>query len=102
MIHIEHLASVVRVYTPGGCFGDGVSKAKAVATITRIDAGVVEIMAAMGRLSRTDMRELVRKLAADGIHTVTIKRRAGHGVPLGRFVRSSGGYDYYAVSTSDA
>ena len=46
--------------------------------------------------------DTVRKLAADGIHTVTIKRRAGHGVPLGRFVRSSGGYDYYAVSTSDA
>lgn len=97
MIHIEHLTSVVRVYAPGCSYAGG-DEPKAVATLSRTDAGEVEVMAAMGRLGRADMRELARSLAEDGVHTLVVKRRTGHGVPLGRLRKTHGPFSYYEVS----
>lgn len=100
MIHIEHLTSVVRVYAQGESFDEG-DEPRAVATLARTDVAEVEVMAAMGRLGRKDMRELARSLAADGVRTLVIKRRTGHGVPLGRLRKTHGPFSYYEVAVAD-
>ncbi|ATE60151.1 hypothetical protein [Thauera sinica] len=73
MIHIEHIVSVIRVYRPGESFATA-NEPKAVATVSRVDAGAAEIMAAKGQLTRGDMREIARALAASGVRVVIIKR----------------------------
>lgn len=100
MIHIEHLTSVVRVYAPGESYEHG-DEPKAVATLARTDVGEVEIMAAMGRLGRPDMRDIARTLAGDGVHTLVIKRRTGHAVPLGRLRKTHGPFSYYEVAVGE-
>lgn len=98
MIHIEHIASVIRVYRPGQSYAAG-HEPKAVATVARTDHGAVEVMAAMGRLTRADMREIARNLATAGVRVLVIKRPKGRGVPGGRLVRSDGPFSYYEVPT---
>lgn len=100
MIHIEHLTSVVRVYAQGMSFEAG-DEPKAVATLARTDTAEVEIMAAMGRLGRADMRAIARELAAEGVRTLVIKRRTGHGVPMGLLRKVHGPFSYYEVPLGD-
>jgi hypothetical protein len=97
MIHIEHLVSALRVYAPDRSYEAG-DKPKAVATLSRTDVGEVEVMATMGRLGRADMRDIAHRLAAEGVHTLVIKRPVGHGVPLGRLRKTHGRFSYYEVS----
>lgn len=99
-IHIEHLTSVVRVYGPDDAYEYGDEPA-AVATLCRVDSKTVEIMAAKGRLSRSDMRAIAQALAADGVRLLIIKRRTGHGVPYGRLTKTHGPFSYYEVATED-
>lgn len=96
MIHLEHIASVIRVYRPGESYLAG-DEPKAVATVARTDTGAAEIMAAMGRLTRADMRSIACALAADGVRMLIIKRPKGRGVPGGRLVRSAGPFSYYEI-----
>lgn len=101
MIHIEHLTSVVRIYAPGHSYAAG-DEPKAVATLSRTDVGEVEIMAAMGRLGRADMRGIAQALAANGVRMLVVKRRAGHGVPMGKLRKTHGPFSYYEISTAKA
>lgn len=99
-IHIEHLTSVVRVYGPEESFEFG-DEPVAVATLCRTDSRTVEIMAAKGRLARTDMRAIARALAAEGVRVLVIKRRKGHSVPGGRLVKTHGPFNYFEIDTGD-
>ena len=96
MIHIEHLTSVVRVYAPGEAMERG-DEPRAVATLCRTDSHKVEIMAAMGRLTRQHMRDIARALADQGVRTLVIKRAGKHGVPYGRLKKRQGPFSYYEV-----
>jgi hypothetical protein len=101
VIHIDEAqTSVVRVYARGRSFDAG-DEPCAVATLTSVDAGTVEVTAAMGRVTRTHMRELARTLAVIGVHTLVIKRRTGHRVPYGRLTKTHGPFSYYAVQATD-
>lgn len=99
-IHIEHLTSVVRVYRPGDSFEFG-DEPVAVATLCRTDSRTVEIMAAKGRLTRTDMRGIARTLASEGVRVLVVKRCKGHSVPGGRLVKTHGPFNYFEIDTSD-
>lgn len=96
MIHIEHLTSVVRVYAPGASYEAG-SEPCAVATLCRVDTRTVEVMAAMGRLTRTAMREIARSLAAAGVKVLVIKRAGKHRMPYGRLTKVHGPFHYYEI-----
>ncbi len=100
MIAIEHLTSVVRVYAPGDSieFGD---RPQAVATLCRVDTATVEIMCAMGRMTRRDIREIARTLAADGVRMLIIKRAGKHRMPYGRLTKKHGPFSYYEVVPED-
>lgn len=100
MIHVEHLTSVVRVYDVGCSFEAG-DEPRAVATLARADAGVIEVMAAMGKLTRADLRDIAMAAAAQGAHTLAVKRRRGHSVPLGRLVRTEGPFAFWTVEVSE-
>ncbi|WP_418648876.1 hypothetical protein ACNQFN_11450 [Thauera butanivorans] len=97
MIHIEHLTSVVRVYRPGDSYEFG-DEPVAVATLCRTDAHTVEIMAAMGKLTRAAMREIARALAAGGVRTLVIKRAGARRMPYGKLVKTHGPFSYYEVA----
>lgn len=100
MIDIEHLTSVVRVYAPGESreFGD---EPMAVATLCRVDTRTVEVMAAMGRLTRRTMREIAQALAADGVRMLVIKRAGKHRMPYGRLTKRHGPFSYYEVAPEE-
>lgn len=100
MIHIETLTSVVRVYRPDESYEFG-DEPIAVATLCRSDSRKVEIMAAMGKLTRTAMREIARALAADGVRTLVIKRAGPHRMPYGTLIKTHGPFKYYEVEVGD-
>lgn len=100
MIDIEHLTSVLRVFAPGDSveFGD---QPQAVATLCRVDSRTVEIMCAMGRLTRKNMREIAHTLADQGVRTLVIKRAGKHRMPYGRLTKRHGPFSYYEVGVSE-
>lgn len=100
MIHIEHLTSVVRIYRPDESYEFG-DEPVAVATLCRVDARKVEIMAAMGKLTRVAMRNIAQSLAVDGVRTLVIKRAGQHRMPYGKLVKIHGPFNYYEVSVED-
>lgn len=100
MIHIETLTSVVRVYAPDAAFEFG-DEPRAVATLCRVDTRTVEIMCAMGRLTRRDMRDIAQALAAQGVRMLIIKRAGKHRMPYGRLAKQHGPFSYYEVAPGD-
>lgn len=99
-VHFETLTRVFRCYAPGASYAEA-DEPVAVGVANRCAAGEVEIMATMGALSRADLRDIVRGLAGEGITRIVVKRRRGHGVPLGRIFHSDGRFDYYEVSPAE-
>lgn len=99
-IHIEHLTSVVRIYAPGDSYDAG-DEPIAVGTLCRTDVRKVEIMAAMGKLTRRAMRDIAQSLAADGVDTLVIKRAARHRMPYGKLIKAHGPFSYYEVAVGD-
>lgn len=100
MIHIEHLTSVVRIYRPGESYERG-DEPVAVATLCRTDVHRVEVMAAMGRLTRMAMRGIAKALAADGVRWLVIKRAVSRRMPYGKLIKVHGPFSYYEVAVGD-
>lgn len=83
-VHVQHHTATLRVYGPGSY--ENMDQYNALLHVIFIEPEVAVISGALGRLSRTDIDDVIHTLAEWGARTIFARRAPGHRLPYGRLV----------------